>query len=331
MTFACDHLLVTGGAGCFGRAFVRDILENYPGVGRVTIFSRDEQKHHDFGHVLAAHADRLAFEIGDMRDAARVDEVLRGVDVVVHAAAMKHVPAAEANPYECVRTNVEGAQNLARAAVRNGVRRIVALSSDKAVSPSTVYGASKLTMERLLMEAAGKSSVRISVVRYANIFGSGGSVAPLFVKLRDSGVLPITDPAMTRFSITMREGLDLVLFALEHGIGGEVVVPIAPSYRVGDVAMAIAPQAEHRIIGARPGEKVHEAMFSLLEAPRVARRGRYYVIAPVSRRWAVDDYCREHAAEPLATPFEYDSGSNPEWLTVEDIRGLVRSEMGAEC
>ena len=331
MTFACDHLLVTGGAGSFGRAFVRDILENHPGVGRVTVFSRDEQKHHDIGHALAAHADRLAFTIGDMRDAARVDDVLRGVDVVVHAAAIKHVPAAEANPFECVRTNVEGAQNLARAAIRNGVRRVVALSTDKAVSPSTVYGASKLTMERLLMEAAGKSNVCISAVRYANVFGSGGSVAPLFLKLRDSGVLPITDPAMTRFSITMREGIDLVLFALEHGIGGEIVVPIAPSYRVGDLANAIAPRAEHRIFGARPGEKLHEAMFSLMEAPRVARRGRFYVIAPVSRRWTAGDYCREHGAEPLAKPFEYDSGSNTEWLTIENIRGLVRSELGVEC
>ena len=326
MALECEHLLITGGAGSFGTAFVREILENHSGVGRVTVFSRDEKKHHDLGHELANHGDRLRFQIGDMRDAARLDEVLRGVKLIVHAAAIKHVPAAEKNPFECVLTNVEGAQNLVRAAIRNDVRQIVALSSDKAVSPSTVYGASKLTMERLLLESAAGTGVRVSVVRYANIFGSSGSVGPLFLKLRDTGTLPITDPAMTRFSITMQEGIALVLFALKHGIGGEILVPIAPSYRVGDVAVAVAPQAEHRIIGARPGEKMHEVMFSIVESPRVVRRDKYYVIAPLNGHGTVDDYCREHSATKLDKTFEYNSGDNTEWLTVEDIRSLISSE-----
>jgi len=319
------HLLVTGGAGSFGRAFVEHVLEAPDGPERVIVFSRDERKHHDMGLDLARHADRLSFVIGDVRDAARLDEVLSGVDLVVHAAAMKHVPAAEANPFECVRTNVEGSRNLALAANRRGVERVVALSSDKAVSPSTAYGASKMLMERVLIQADLAGPTRFSVVRYANVFGSSGSVVPLFLKLRDSGVLPITDPAMTRFSITMREGIDLVLFALHEGRGGEIIVPIAPSYRVADVAMAVAPAAEHRIIGPRPGEKMHEAMFSLAEAPFVVQRGQRYVVVPQGGRWTTERYRTETGADAIGDAFEYDSATNSSWLSVDDIRALALS------
>jgi UDP-N-acetylglucosamine 4,6-dehydratase len=322
------HLLVTGGAGSFGRAFVKHVLGDTNGPDKLTVFSRDEQKHHELSHDLVEHKDRLRFVIGDIRDASRVDEVMGGIDLVVHAAAMKHVPAGEANPYECVRTNVEGARNVALAAVRHGVERVVALSSDKAVSPSTAYGASKMMMERVLIQAGMSSSTHFSVVRYANVFASGGSVVPLFLKLRQSGVLPITDPDMTRFSITMKEGIGLVLFALERGFGGEIVVPIAPSYRVGDLAMAIAPEAEHKIIGARPGEKQHEAMFSLVEAPFVVRREHYYVLLPQSGQQTLDKYCNLTNAKPLKNLFEYESGSNDCWLTVDDIRNLISSETG---
>jgi UDP-N-acetylglucosamine 4,6-dehydratase len=325
------HLLVTGGAGSFGRAFVKHVLGDTNGPDKLTVFSRDEQKHHELSHDLVEHKDRLRFVIGDIRDASRVDEVMGGIDLVVHAAAMKHVPAGEANPYECVRTNVEGARNVALAAVRHGVERVVALSSDKAVSPSTAYGASKMMMERVLIQAGMSSSTHFSVVRYANVFASGGSVVPLFLKLRQSGVLPITDPEMTRFSITMREGIDLVLYALEEGLGGEIVVPIAPSYRVGDLAIGVAPKAEHRLIGPRPGEKQHETMFSIMESPRVTRRGKYYVLAPEAGRWTVEDYIRETGAEPVASPFEYESGSNSRWLSVDEIRMLVKSESGFDC
>lgn len=320
------HVLVTGGAGSFGRAFVRHVLEAADGPRLITVFSRDESKHHEMSIALSQHSDRLRFVIGDMRDSRRVDEALFGVDYVVHAAAMKHVPAAEANPFECIRTNVEGSYNLAQSAIRNGVKRVVALSSDKAVSPSTVYGASKLQMERVLLRAGLVSGTRFSVVRYANVFASGGSVVPLFMRLREGGMIPITDPGMTRFSITMREGIELVLFALEEGLGGEIVVPISPSYRVGDVAMAIAPEAEHRVIGPRPGEKMHESMFSMTEAPFVARRGKHYVVIPPSGRLSLDEFCREAGAERLQSCFEYESGSNKDWLTVDGIRELVRTE-----
>lgn len=326
------HLLVTGGAGSFGRSFVEHLLMSPDGPKCITIFSRDEHKHHELAHKLTAFGDRLRFVIGDMRDSARVEEALSGVDIVVHAAAMKHVPAAEANPYECIQTNVGGAQNLIRAAKRAGVEKVVALSTDKAVSPSTVYGASKFTMERLFIDADLTGSTRFSMVRYANVFGSGGSVVPLFLSLRDAGVLPITDPEMTRFSITMQEGIDLVLFALRKGMGGEIVVPIAPSYKVGDVAKAIAPDAEHRIIGGRPGEKMHEAMFSITEAPFVARRGSHYIVTPVRGRWTLADYCAQvEEAAPLEQGFEYASGTNSDWLDVEAIRALVARVFGVVC
>lgn len=318
------HVLVTGGAGSFGRSFVEHLLVSPDAPRRITVFSRDEHKHHELGHMLSAFDNKLRFVIGDMRDAARVEEVLYGVDVVVHAAAMKHVTAAEANPYECIQTNVGGAQNLVRAAKRSGVEKVIALSTDKAVSPSTVYGASKFMMERLFIDADVTGHTRFSMVRYANVFGSGGSVVPLFLSLRHTGILPITDPEMTRFSITMQEGIDLVMFAMTEGLGGEIVVPIAPSYKVGDVATAIAPEAEHQIIGARPGEKMHEAMFSTTEAPFVARRGRRYIVTPGKSRWALADYCaRFPDAEPLQSIFEYESGSNKEWMTVDKIRSML--------
>ncbi|MEM6460768.1 MAG: SDR family NAD(P)-dependent oxidoreductase [Pseudomonadota bacterium] len=317
------HLLVTGGAGSFGRAFAKHVLDGLDGPDRLTVLSRDERKHHEMEHELARHSDRLRFVIGDMRDALRVDEIVAGADIIVHAAAMKHVPSTEANPMECVRTNVEGARNLTLAALRHGIERVVALSTDKAVSPSTVYGASKLTMERLMMQANAPGQTQCSVVRYANVFASGGSVVPLFLSLRKTGVLPITDPEMTRFSISMQEGIELVLFALNEGRGGEIVVPIAPSYRVGDVAEAIAPEAEKKLIGARPGEKMHEAMFSLTEAPFVVRRGRYYIILPTSGGWSRERYCAETGAAPIDRLFDYESGSNDEWLSVETIREMV--------
>lgn len=325
MILHSKHLLVTGGAGSFGQAFVEHVLGMENGPERVTVFSRDERKQHEMSHRFARHGARLRFMIGDIRDASRVEEAMAGVDIVVHAAAMKHVPAAEANPYECIRTNVEGARNLALASLRCGVQRVVALSSDKAVSPSTVYGASKLAMERILLQAGLAGATRFGVVRYANVFGSGGSVVPLFLSLRSTGVIPITDPGMTRFSITMREGIELVLYALGQGRGGEIVVPIAPSYRVGDLAQAVAPEAEHRVIGARPGEKMHEAMFSLTEAPFVVQRDAHYIVLPPSGAWTPASYCAETGATPLARAFEYESGGNEQWLTVDEMRRLVNT------
>lgn len=327
-----QHVMVTGGVGSVGRAVVERLLTTRPEVERIVIYSRDEHKQGDMAQDLAAHAAKLEFVLGDVKDVDRLRRSLRGVDTVIHTAAMRLVPHAEANPEECLRTNVEGAMSLAAAASDSQVRRVVAISSDKAVAPTTIYGASKFAMERVLLHADRTTDVRFSLVRYANILNSRSSVAPLFLKQREAGLLTITDPQMSRFSITMDEGVDLILFALDEGQGGELICPISPSYRVHDMAMAIAPDAEHRIIGARPGEKLHEAMFSMTEAPFVARRGRYYIVTPSRGRWTLKQYCADTAdALPLSQLFEYDSGSNDDWLSVDDIRALVARVFGVAC
>jgi len=307
-----QNVMVTGGVGSVGRAVVERLLQTRPEVERIVIYSRDEHKQGDLAHDLAAHAGRLDFIIGDVKDRDRLRRSLRGIDAVVHTAAMRLVSHAEANPEECLRTN------------DSHVRKVVAISSDKAVEPTTIYGASKLAMERVFLHADRTTDARFSLVRYANILNSRSSVAPLFLRQRETGVLTITDPEMSRFSITMAEGVDLILFALDQGRGGELICPIAPSYRVADMAQAIGPEAEHRIIGARPGEKMHEAMFSATEAPFVARRGDYYIVTPVRGRWDLAQYCAETPdARPLGSLFEYNSGSNVDWLSVAEIRSLV--------
>jgi FlaA1/EpsC-like NDP-sugar epimerase len=326
-----QQVMVTGGVGSVGRAVIARLLTTRPEVERIVIYSRDEHKQGDMAQDLAAYADRLEFIIGDVRDRDHLRRSLRGIDTVVHTAAMRLVPHAEANPEECLRTNVEGAMNLAAAMADSNVRKVVAISSDKAVAPTTIYGASKFAMERVFLNADRKTDARFSLVRYANILNSRSSVAPLFLKQRESGVLTITDPNMSRFSITMDEGVDLIVFALDEGRGGELICPISPSYRVGDMARAIGPDAEHRIMGARPGEKLHEAMFSMTEAPFVARRGNYYIVTPVRGRWDLADYCADLPdAAPLETMFEYDSGSNEHWLGVEGIRALVARVFGVD-
>jgi UDP-N-acetylglucosamine 4,6-dehydratase/5-epimerase len=327
MAINYPHIMVTGGVGSVGRAMVTRLLDEHPEVGRITVFSRDEHKQIEMAQELGAHASRLRFVIGDIRNPFRIEEAMRGVDAVIHAAAMRLVPAAEANPYECVNTNAEGTRNLIRAAKLAGVKRVVGISSDKAVAPTTAYGCTKFLMERLLIEADREGDTRFSMVRYANILSSRSSVAPLFLRLRPSGVLPITDPTMTRFSITMREGTDLILHALTEGWGGDIICPVSPSYKVADMAMAIAPEAEHRIIGARPGEKKHEAMYSLVEAPVTVRSGRHVVVCPVNGRWTAADYCASTHATSVDPSQEYSSGTNDDWLTVEQIRKLVEREL----
>lgn len=320
-----QQVMITGGVGSVGRAMIERLLATRPDVERIVVYSRDEHKQGDLAQELAAHAGRLDFIIGDVKDRDHLRRSLRGVDTVVHTAAMRLVPHAEANPEECLRTNVEGAMSLAAAVADSAVRKVVAISSDKAVAPTTVYGASKFAMERVFLHADKKTDARFSLVRYANILNSRSSVAPLFLKQRETGVLTLTDPQMSRFSITMDEGVDLILFGLDHGHGGELICPISPSYRVRDMAMAIAPDAEHRVMGARPGEKLHEAMFSMTEAPFVARRGKYYIVTPVNGRWNLAGYCADVAdAAPLQEMFAYDSGDNKDWLDVADIRALVQ-------
>lgn len=324
MILKSKRILITGGTGSFGRAFVRHLLEGGAGVERLTVFSRDEQKHYEMGIEFPENSYPIRYVVGDVRDMERVNEAMHDTDIVVHAAAMKHVPVAEMNPIECVKTNILGAHNVAMAALSNNVERVVALSTDKAAMPTTIYGASKLGLEKVLQNADLGNRTKFSVVRYANVFGSSGSVVPFFLKRKAAGkFLPITDPEMTRFSITMKDGIELVLFALEHGWGGEIIAPIAPSYRIVDVANAIAPKLEHRTVGSRPGEKRHELLYTETEAPNTVKRGRFYIVCPANGRWNMKSYCEATGASPVDSVAECNSGTNSDWLSVDDIRRLV--------
>ncbi|MDP1615545.1 MAG: SDR family NAD(P)-dependent oxidoreductase [Methylococcales bacterium] len=279
-----QQVLITGGTGSFGRAFVRYIFENYPQVIKVVVFSRDEQKQFEMAQEFSPTDYPIKYILGDVRNIDSLLKATKNIDILIHAAAMKHVPAAEQNPMECVMTNILGSQNVIDAAFANKVKKVVALSTDKSTYPINVYGASKLFLEKLFIYADSQKEtqdIRFSVVRYGNIFGSKGSVVPFFLKKRNDDFLPITHPEMTRFSITMQEGIDLVMYALEYGWGGEVIVPIAPSYRILDVATAIAPDIEHRIIGMRAGEKIEEILITRNEAAYAVRRDDYYIICPV--------------------------------------------------
>lgn len=320
------HILITGGAGSVGRAMVNRLLKEHPEVKRITIFSRDEHKQTDMAQELFNYSSRLRFIIGDIRNPTRINEATVNVDAIIHTAAMRLVPAAENNPFECANTNIEGTRNLIYAAKTNHVKKVIGISSDKAVSPTTAYGATKFLMERLLIEADKEGETRFSMVRYANILSSRSSVAPLFLRLKSTGILPITDPSMTRFSITMREGTDLILYALTEGWGGDIICPVSPSYKVADIAEAIAPEAKHQVIGARPGEKKHEAMYSLVEAPYTIRQGRYVIICPINGRWKVSDYLANIKAIPVDPNKEYSSGDNADKLSIKQIRELIASE-----
>lgn len=325
MNLAGKTVLITGGTGSFGRAFIEYLLAAEPSIGKIIVFSRDEQKQYEMAQALSPDTHPISYRIGDVRDRERLTEVSREVDLIVHSAAMKHVPAAEQNPSECIKTNILGSQNLIYAAQSNDVGKVVVLSTDKAAQPSTLYGASKLCMEKLFVSADAAGQTRFTIVRYANVFGSKGSVIPFFLKLKAEGAdhLPITDDRMTRFSITMQDGINLVMFAMAEGWGGEVIVPIAPSYRITDIAKAVAPELEHRVIGARQGEKLDEVMYSEVDAPMTLQRDGYYVICPYGGRWNLSSYARDTGAITVDPTSHYVSGSNANWLSVADIEHLV--------
>lgn len=323
-------IFLTGGTGSFGKAFVRRVVEK-ASPRRLVIFSRDELKQFEMAQEFPeSRYPFLRYFIGDVRDAERVRRAMEGTDTVIHAAALKQVPAAEYNPFECIKTNVIGAQNIIEACLDAGVKRVVALSTDKAAAPVNLYGATKLCSDKLFIAAnniRGARDVRFSVVRYGNVMGSRGSVIPFFLGRRNDGALPITDPAMTRFNISLDSGVDLVMWALNNAEGGEILVPKIPSYRVTDVATAIAPSAEQQIIGIRPGEKIHEEMITASDSPNTVDMGEYYAILPPGDADVVDRYCRDRGATRVAPGFCYESGTNEHFLTVEEIRSLIREHI----
>ena len=324
-------ILITGGTGSFGKAFVKTVLARFPDVRRLVVFSRDELKQFEMAQVFPESQYRaIRYFIGDIRDQDRLRRALEGVDVVVHAAALKQVPAAEYNPFECIKTNVLGAQNLIEACLDTGVQRVVALSTDKAAAPINLYGATKLCSDKLFVAAnniKGHRDIRFSVVRYGNVMGSRGSVIPFFLAKRASGVLPITDPAMTRFNISLQEGVDMVLWSIENAWGGEVLVPKIPSYRITDVANAIGPECAHPVTGVRPGEKIHEEMITASDSFNTVDMGNYYAILPSGGAFSVEDYCARTGARPVAPGFSYDSGSNAHFLSVDEIRSLIATHV----
>ena len=326
-SFSHKSILITGGTGSFGKAFVKKVLSTYPEIRRLVVYSRDELKQFEMQQQLPEHQyPGLRYFLGDVRDEARLRRALEGIDIVVHAAALKQVPAAEYNPFEFIKTNVLGAQNLIEACLDSQVKQVVALSTDKAAAPVNLYGATKLCSDKLFISAnniRGSRDLRFSVVRYGNVMGSRGSVIPFFVTNRKAGVFPITDPQMTRFNISLGDGVDMVLWALQHGLGGEILVPKIPSYRITDVATAVDPLCEQRIVGIRPGEKIHEEMITESDSSSTVDLGSYYAILPVKGQYTMEEYCRQMKATPVPLGFHYDSGSNPDFLTVEQLRGLI--------
>lgn len=326
--FNNKSILITGGTGSFGRQFVRTVLARY-NPQRVVVYSRDELKQYEMQQEFSHQSMR--FFIGDVRDGERLIQAMRGVDYVVHAAALKQVPAAEYNPMECIKTNIYGAENVIKAAIANKVEKIIALSTDKAANPINLYGATKLCSDKLFTAAnniVGNQNTRFAVVRYGNVVGSRGSVVPLFKKLVSEGVkeLPITDVRMTRFWITLEQGVDFVLKSFVRMKGGEVFVPKIPSSRIVDLAKAIAPEASYNIIGIRPGEKLHEIMCPADDSHLTLEFTDHYVIQPSIIFQTLVDFIKNPLGEtgvPAPQGFEYNSGNNPHFLTVEEIKELL--------
>lgn len=312
-------VLVTGGTGSFGKKFIKKALTL--GVKKIIVFSRDELKQYEMKQEF--QDERIRFFIGDVRDKDRLYRAFDGVDIVIHAAAMKHVDACEYNPFEAVKTNIHGAQNIIEAAIDRGVEKVIALSTDKACSPVNLYGATKLASDKLFVAAnayVGEKKTRFAVVRYGNVVGSRGSVVPFFKKIRETGVVPITDERMTRFWITLDQGVQFVLDNLERMQGGEIFVPKIPSMNIMDLAKAIAPECETKIVGIRPGEKLHEAMIMEDDARHTLEFDTYYAILPELSWWENTAY---ESGQKLPDGFAYTSDNNTEWLALKELEQLV--------
>lgn len=324
-------VLVTGGTGSFGQAFVRCVLDRYE-PRKIIIFSRDEMKQADMAREFdPGRFSAMRYFIGDVRDADRLEMAMRDVDYIVHAAAMKSVPAAEYNPFECIRTNVLGAENIIRAALRTNVKKVIALSTDKAVNPINIYGASKLASDKTFIAAnslAGEGGSRFAIVRYGNVLGSRGSVVPLFRRLIDDGAttLPITDTRMTRFWITLEQGVNFVLSSMEMMTQGEIFVPKLPSMKITGLASAMAPDLGHEDVGIRPGEKLHEVLITKDDARLTFELADRYVIAPSFLPW--DGISQSAGMQRVAAEFHYTSDNNPEWLDADSLRQMLGGGQG---
>lgn len=323
-------ILITGGTGSFGQTFVAEVLKRFPQIQRLAVFSRDELKQFEMAQkYLGKQHKNIRFFIGDVRDRARLRRALEGIDMVVHAAALKQVPAAEYNPMEFIHTNVLGAENLIEASVDAGVKRVVALSTDKAAAPINLYGATKLCSDKLFVAAnnyIGRDTV-FSVVRYGNVMGSRGSVIPFFLEKAKTGELPITDPAMTRFNITLQEGVEMVLWALQNSLGGEIFVPKIPSYRIMDLAKAIGPSCRQKVVGIRAGEKVHEEMITTSDSLNTVDLGKYYAILNTGGGYTGSDYLKKKKGQRVKNGFCYNSGQNENFLDVPKIRALIKKHL----
>jgi UDP-N-acetylglucosamine 4,6-dehydratase len=320
-------ILITGGTGSFGKKFVETVLKKHPDISRLVIYSRDELKQYEMEQVFPkSKYPGIRYFIGDVRDKERLKRACEGIDTIIHAAALKQVPTAEYNPMECIMTNIHGAENVINAALDCNVKNVVALSTDKAAAPINLYGATKLCSDKLFIAAnniKGHRDVKFSVVRYGNVMGSRGSVVPFFLNVRKTGTIPITDPNMTRFNISLQEGVDIVLWTLENQWGGELMVPKIPSFRITDLAKAIGPKCEHKTVGIRPGEKVHEEMVTEADSFTTVDIGKYYVILPQVPVWDKEDYMKHFKAKPVTIGFKFNSGTNESWLDVEQLRKLI--------
>jgi UDP-N-acetylglucosamine 4,6-dehydratase len=324
-------LLITGGTGSFGQAFAQEVLSRYPEIKKVVIYSRDELKQYEMRNSFHENAlNKLRFFIGDIRDHDRLRRAMEGIDIVVHAAALKQVPAAEYNPFECIKTNVIGAQNVIEASLDTKVKCVVALSTDKAAAPINLYGATKLCSDKLFIAAnniKGTRPIRFSVVRYGNVMGSRGSVIPFFLKFRKNGYLPITDPQMTRFNITLAEGVEMVIWTIFNSLGGEVFVPKIPSYKILDLAEAVAPECEHRIVGIRPGEKLHEEMITSSDSLYTINLPNYFAILPSSGNYTPIEHASKLNGSFVKPGFSYSSGDNEIFLNPSQLKKLIEKNI----
>lgn len=327
MNFQNKNILITGGTGSLGKELTRYFLKNHSGINKLIIYSRDEQKHFQMSQEFPnSKYPQMRYFIGDVRDLDRLTRAFEDVDFVIHAAAIKHVHIAEYNPDECVKTNIGGATNVVEAALKNNVKSVVALSTDKACAPINLYGATKLTSDKIFVAAnnlSGSRSIKFSVVRYGNVMGSNGSVMPFFLKMKKQGILPITSESMTRFNISLQDGVKMVIFSLLNSLGGEIWVPKIPSYKILDVANAICDECEKKVVGIRPGEKIHEEMITVSDSINTYDIGKYYCILPVSDYFDKNKFVKKFKAKKVELGFSYNSGTNNDWETVESLKKLI--------